>query len=108
MAESMSAPGANRSPVRTAPSQRSQSEYPCLACDETTSDGGGNCVRFRHQLAELLNGLGLRAVFEGLVRVGVDLNEQAVCASRDGGQRERRHQIAPTSALAGISDNRQV
>ena len=50
----------------------------------------------------------LRAVGEGLVGVGVDLDQQAVGAGGQRGQGHRRDVIALAGAVAGVDQDRQV
>src|SRR3990170_2833386 len=61
-----------------------------------------------HQLLEVGRRQRLRAVGEGLVRVRVNLDEQAVDAGGDGGQRDGRYQIPLAGSVAGVADDGQM
>src|SRR3990172_32752 len=61
-----------------------------------------------HQLLEVGRCEGLRAIGEGLVRVRVNLDDQAVDAGGDGGQRDGRDQVPLACGVAGVADDRQM
>ena len=57
---------------------------------------------------ELGEGERLRAVAQGLFRIGMDLHHQAVRAHGPGGQSRRHHEVAPPGRVRGIHHDRQV
>ena len=71
-----------------------------LGLDQVAIDGGGDLAELRHERGEVLGRQRLRAVGERLVRARVDLDDQAVGAGGDGGQRQRAD-VAATCRCRG-------
>src|SRR5262245_61560231 len=76
------------------------------------ADAAADCRRddpqLGHQPIELRWEHRLRAVAEGVIRIAVHLDDQAVGAGGHRGAGHRRHHVAPSGAVARVGDDRQV
>ena len=61
-----------------------------------------------HQLIKRLRRQGLGAVAEGLFRIIVNLDHQAVGAGRDGCEGERLHHEADAGRVARVNDDGEM
>src|SRR6184192_646890 len=71
-------------------------------------DGLGDLPDPAHEHGELVRLERLRAVRQGLLGLGMHLDQQAVSAGRDPGHRHRLDVLPVSGPVAGIDDHRQV
>ncbi len=71
-------------------------------------DDRGDLLDLVHHARELVGIDGLRAVGEGLFRLVVHLDEDAVCANRNCGARHGQNLVALAGAVAGVDEDGQV
>ena len=72
-----------------------------------TPDGTRDRFKSFHHGAELVRPQGLVAVAECLVRVRMDLDQEAVGAAGDARQRQALHPVARPRGVRGVDDDRQ-
>ena len=69
---------------------------------------GGRGLHTRGVGGEALGAQRLRTVADGLLGVGMDLDDDAVGPDRGGGEAERLDEVAPPRGMARVDDDRQV
>src|SRR5947199_4703920 len=67
-----------------------------------------NLAYFRHQLIKLVREDGLGAIGKRMIRIVVDLYQQAVSAHSNRSARKRNNFVAFAGTMAGINHNRKM
>src|SRR5271157_4134531 len=84
----------------------------CLRVGDRISDSTlqylGDLPDFGHKLVELLRVKRLLAVTECAVGIGMNFDDEAVCAHGNSSPRQRRNFVALACAVAGIDDDGQM